>query len=226
MNYPFLFVALDYHTGDEVLKIAEELAEIEENFGFKVNLDVLLKRGLGFVSELKQFERPVFADLKMLNGTRTMIEIAQRLAELNVDFINIYALAGEEAIGKVLKALQGSNTKLLGLTVLSHYDDAYCQKHFGKSLSKSVEHFATVACDAGCHGIILPGIALEDVRNLEIIKVVPGIRPSWYEDKRHAQPVTPRQAVENGANILVCGSPITKSSNTREALQKILEEIK
>ncbi len=226
---PLLLNVLDDLAGkeEETLKVAEQLLKVEGNFGFKVNLDYLLnsEKGLkALLGPIQQFGRPVFADLKMWNGTRTMASVIENLVALGVDYLNVYALA-DELLPKAIQITEGTKTKVLGLTVLTHFNEAYCQKHFKRSLPETVQHFAEVAVEAGCHGIILPGTALEAVAYLDTIKVVPGIRPTWYQDTRHEEEVEPRVAAEKGANVLVCGSPIMKSENPAEALRRILAEI-
>lgn len=231
---PFLFVALDGLTKNEeaTLSTARRLSDIDGDFGFKVNLDYLLWCGMSeAVHHIKQFGRPIFTDLKMWNGSRTMIDVVEGLIRLNVDFLNIYALADNlllktlEAV-QILKAVRIANTKVLALTVLTHFNEDYCQRHFCRSLKETVRHFAEVAVGAGCHGIILPGTALDVVKDMSVIKVVPGVRPEWYKDTRHEEEVEPRVAVEGGADILVCGSPIMKAENPAAALKKVLSEIK
>lgn len=57
--------------------------------------------------------------------------------------------------------------------------------------------------------------------------LTPAVRPSNYLEKRLDQittyPVV--DAIRNGADFLVCGSPITKSEDPKESLRKILEEM-
>lgn len=224
----FLFLALDglAKKEKETLRDAEQLSSLEEEFGFKANLDYLLNQKRSFKRALRnvqQFNRPVFADLKMWNGTRTMTSVIENLVNAEVDYLNVYALA-DNLLPKAIKATEGSKTKVLGLTVLTHFSEAYCQKHFRRSLKETVRHFAKVALEAGCHGIILPGTALDIVKDLDTIKLVPGVRPRWYSDTRHEEKVEPRVAVANGADILVCGSPIMKAVDKVEALRKILFE--
>lgn len=226
---PFLFVALDDLDKKEgqTLEIAGKLSGVEASFGFKVNLDYLLNPEKGLrttLAPIQQLNRPIFTDLKMWNGTRTMASVIENLVALGVDYLNVYALA-DNLLPKAIKITEGTKTKVLGLTVLTHFDENYCQKHFRRPLRETVRHFAEVAVEAGCHGIILPGTALEIVEDLDVIKVVPGVRPTWYKDTRHEEEIEPRVAVEKGANILVCGSPILKSENPLDALQKILSEI-
>jgi orotidine-5'-phosphate decarboxylase len=232
MNYPFLFVALDDldKKEKETLETAEKLSDIEGNFGFKVNLDYLLKYGFdGFNSAVNKIRcllgRPIFADLKMWNGTRTMRSVIEMLVANEVDYLNVYALA-DNLLPEAIKATEGSKTKVLGLTVLTHFSDEYCRKWFKRSLKETVRLTAEVAIERGCHGIILPGTALEVVQDLKTIKAVPGVRPKWFKDTRHKEEIEPRIAVEKGADILVCGSPLMKATDKIEALKRILEEMK
>lgn len=224
---PLLLIALDDLNRNEkqTLKTAKSFLEIEGNFGFKINLDYLLAKGItSALYRIQQFDRPVFPDIKMWNGRRTMIDVVKELVDFEVEYLNVYALADTE-IPEVVRITSGTKTKVLGLTVLSHYDDDYCKRHFKRSLYETVEHLSIIAVGTGCHGIILPGTTLRSVRGLRTIKLVPGIRPAWYKDARHKKEVTPSFAIENGANILVCGSPIMKTDEPVESLKKILNEM-
>ena len=230
MQKPFLFVALDDldKKERETLETAEQLSNVDGPFGFKTNLDYLLQEGVlathAAIGKVQRFNRPVFADLKMWNGTRTMRSVIEIMVANEVDYLNVYALA-DDLLPKAIQATDGSKTKVLGLTVLTHFNDAYCLKHFRRTLKKTVRHFAEVAIDKGCHGIILPGTALEVVKDLKTIKFVPGVRPKWYKDTRHEEEVEPRIAVEQGADNLVCGSPIMKDADKVVALRRVLSEM-
>lgn len=222
---PFLFVALDglVKKESQTLGIANRLLKVDGSFGFKVNQDYLVISE-AFQTLIKELNRPFFADLKMFNGRRTMISTVEKLVALGVDFLSVYALA-DELLPEVIEVTKGTKTKVLGVTVLTHFDDDYCRKHFRRSLEETVEHFAKVDVDAGCHGVILPGTTLSVISNLDTIKATPGIRPKWYRDIRHKESVEPSYAIANGANILICGSPIMKSPDPVEALKKVLSEM-
>lgn len=223
-----LFIALDdlCQKEAEALRIAEELVDSEAPFGFKMNLDYLLSRGLKTaVSTMQRLGRPLFADIKMWNGERTMESVTQELVDLGVDYLNAYILA-DAFLESMVRIADGTPTKVLGVTVLTHFDDRYCQRHFCRPLREAVRHFAQIAIEVGCHGIILPGTCLGVVADLATLKVVPGVRPDWYGDARHHEEIEPRVAVAEGANILVCGSPIVKSPNREEALRRILSDMR
>ncbi len=238
MKKPLVYVALDYNTQRENIVFAEELEEkvSKEGYGFKINLDSVLGNFEPgnltpncMTKIIQSFEKPVFVDLKMWNGGRTMQNITKGCADLGVDIINMYVHAGENFFKKVLEKLEGTETKLFGLTVLTHYTDEDTQKLYGCSFTEAVAKFARLADNYKAEGIIVPGTQLNTVKRFtKLKKLVPAIRPEWYEDKKdnaQEQIVTPTEAVEGGADYLVIGSPIRNSPDPAEALEKILEEV-
>ncbi len=233
MNKPFLFVGLDYQNPSEVVDFAEELSRVDrDNFGFKLNLDFFintaLKGNTRYIERIFSLGRLTFFDLKMWNGKRTMRSIAEVLVERKVDYFNVYSLADKDFLNSVVEATSGSDTRVLGVTVLTHYDEAYCQRMRGCSLREAVRKDAETAYSAGCHGVILPGTMLGEVEDLPVEKLVPAVRPDWYGKTGanfQKQETSVREAIEGGADLLVCSSPIRNSENRREALIKTLDEM-
>lgn len=228
MNHPLLYVALDYDTPEEALSMAEKLNTVEGNFGYKLNGDLLLKYGLDTIDEFKELERPIFADLKIWKGRGTMGAILDTLMEKGIEHTNVYAHAGEEYLGTLTDKIDGSNLNLLALTVLTHYDEEYSQRIHGKPLEDTVRTLAETAYESGCDGLVLPPTCLAEVKDLEMENLTPGIRPSWYLEKHdnyQKQVATPREAVKDGSDVLVMGSPIRKDKKPREALRKTLKEM-
>ena len=233
MSKPFLFVGLDYEDLNEAASFAEELTQVDRtDFGFKLNLDFILNTAL--LGDRQPFERvlklgrPIFADLKMWNGKRTMVSIVEGLIKAGVDYFNVYSLADTPFLKAVVEATNGTKTKVLGVTVLTHYNEEYCQRMRGCSLREAVRKDAEVVYSAGCHGVILPGTTLDLVSDLYTEKLVPSARPSWYGktgDNYQEQETFVRDAIAGGANLLVCSSPIKKSNNRKEALIKTLDEM-
>jgi orotidine-5'-phosphate decarboxylase len=201
------------------------LSNSDLDFGIKLNLDFLLEVGIGTaMCKVRQFGRPIFADLKMLNGKRTMVDIAKRMVDYEVAYFNLMALADNQ-IPDVVAVTSGTRTKVLGVTVLTHFDGGYCEKHLRRELDSAVRHLAETALQRGCHGIILPGTTLQSVVGIETIKLVPGVRPKWFRDTRHEQEVEPSVAQQGGADVIVCGKPIMTAQDPVKALRLILSEI-
>lgn len=223
-----LFVAFDdlREKPNETFRDMADLHQSGEPFDIKVNLDGLFHPYVPLdtrIKRLKGFGRRVFVDLKMWNGKRTMKLVSKTFVDMGVDFLNVWAHADKQ-MEEAIRVTEGSNTKILGLTVLSHDDDAVCQKWFRRSLAEAVTDFSHYALEAGCHGIIVPGTTLDIVGDLSTIKAATGLRPAWYKDDRHAQETTPEGMVTGGAHFAVCGSPILKQPTIAEkiaALQKI-----
>lgn len=235
-NNSLVYVALDYNSQQKNFNFAERLAgEVDSSmFGFKINLDSIAYfshdalNPFSFVKQVMDLGKPVFVDMKMWNGGRTMENIAKGCAGLGVDIINMYPHAGAGFMERVRDSLVGSQTKLFGLTVLTHYTDEDTQKLYGRNLRDSVKMLAKISQDCGIDGIIVPGTQLNVVRNLPLLRLCPGIRPLWFEDKStnsQEQIITPKEAVSQGANYLVIGSPIKNSNDPVKALERILKEI-
>lgn len=258
---PFLYVALDFDTHEEIYQVAKELADCEYmNFGFKVNLDSVLdlskdaETPYQFISTMKSFGRPIFVDLKMWNGVRTMTNIIKQCVELDVDIVNVYCHIGGLDIGgyemnKLVSLVKGTHTKLFGVTVLTHYSNYYrntlygapfvCsmgnseqdKKIGGEDLTGIIPNLVGMAGIWELDGVILPAPDLHTVTNHDISKMCPGIRPDWVPvDQRNSNNqtkiMTPWEAVEAGADYLVVGTPIIKADNRIEALNKVLDEMK
>lgn len=236
-----VFVALDYNNHREILENTRLLSRAKGSYGFKINLDAML--GLDssdvttykLMSRIKGLGKPVFLDIKMWNGERTMINVVQKCVDLEIDIVNVYPHVGTDLLSKLINLTRGTKTKIFVLTVLTHFDNDYCYRVYGKNLSETVRMFAQMAYESKADGIILPPTCLHVVRDFDMIKMCPGIRPppkevcdipsGSKEANNQKQVATPKEAVERGANYLVIGSPITGASDLVNALEKILEEI-
>lgn len=233
---PFLYVALDFADQSKGLAFARNLRETcpEAPFGFKVNLDTVLDFAASalspyqYIQNLQKLDKPIFVDLKMWNGARTMSHIAQGCADLGVELINLYPHTGGKFIQKVVKNLEGTMTKLLSLTVLTHYTDSDTDLLYGKTIEQSVALLARIGLENGAHGIIAPVPYLPAIRHLGGLRLSPGIRPLWHEDQKdnfQEQTATPKEAVVNGADYIVVGSPILKAKDPAVAVRTILQEM-
>jgi orotidine-5'-phosphate decarboxylase len=58
-----------------------------------------------------------------------------------------------------------------------------------------------------------------------VLIVTPGIRPGGSAAQDQVRTVTPRAAIEAGANYLVVGRPITRAANPKGAAAAIVGEI-
>ena len=235
-SLPPLYVALDFEQQSDVIAFARRLAQGCSScaYGFKVNLDSLVNFSSAallprdFLSELLSLSRSLFVDLKMWNGLRTMYCIVEGCAELGVDIVNVYAHCGLSFISGLVDRLRGRRTSLFCVSILTHYDDAYVRDVYGGGFADVVPRLASIAERAGADGVILPATKLELVSQLSLSKLCPGIRPKWHEtpfDNQQKQILSPREALERGADHVVIGTPITRAKDPLEALGRVLAEV-
>ncbi|HEX6208911.1 MAG TPA: orotidine 5'-phosphate decarboxylase / HUMPS family protein, partial [Actinomycetota bacterium] len=81
---------------------------------------------------------------------------------------------------------------------------------------------------AGARGVVCSGDRVREVRDAlgdAPLIVVPGIRPGGMGANDHARVLTPREAVECGADLLVVGRPITQAADPVQAARAIAREL-
>jgi orotidine 5'-phosphate decarboxylase subfamily 1 len=137
---------------------------------------------------------------------------------------NLYK-AEEERIIEANKLLSSID---LALKCNAGSEEFYRKNILGGGILNTVLHLSSISFNAGIEGIVCSSLEVGDVKAFfPSLKVItPGIRPKWYEEKDdQARILTPKEAISKGADFLVIGRPITKSSNPKEALQKTLLEM-
>ena len=86
-----------------------------------------------------------------------------------------------------------------------------------------VQALATLARAGGIDGIVCSGEEVGGIRDLwpESYRVVPGIRPAGSALGDQKRVVTPAEARERGASMIVVGRPITDAPNPGQAAADI-----
>ena len=86
-----------------------------------------------------------------------------------------------------------------------------------------VRRLADLAQDAGLDGIVCSGeeVAMAKKAWADGFFVVPGVRPAGGAMGDQKRAVTPRQALDNGASILVVGRPISLADDPDLAARAI-----
>jgi orotidine-5'-phosphate decarboxylase len=230
MAEKLLYVALDKSNREENLELAQELAgsDTEGSFGFKVNQDDAMIYGRAYISEVVDTGRPVFVDLKMNNGPRTMSNAIRWLGDMGVAHTNVWAHA-ESNLRKTVDRLASVTDRpaILAVTFYTRWKENYAQTHHRMSLDELISHWAYDAVDNGADGVILPPNLLRAVKDLNTVKLSPAIRmEGQVTDSQQEQVSTPYDTVVDGGDILVAGSPVYKAAYPVEALKTILGEMR
>jgi orotidine-5'-phosphate decarboxylase len=221
-----IIVALDVPTKKAALDLVAELGK-QISF-FKIGLQLFTAAGPDIVRKVLATGAKVFLDLKLYDIPNTVAHAVESAAKLGVHMLTIH-LSGGEAMVKAAIAARSKEVSILGVTVLTSFDDTAIRAlGIASTIEEQVSRLAKVGVAAGVDGLVVSAADIEVLRpqfGNDIELVVPGIRPAWSETGDQKRIMTPREALEAGANYLVVGRPIIAHKNPREAVKKILDEI-
>jgi orotidine-5'-phosphate decarboxylase len=223
-NSPII-VALDLETAAEARKLVSALAD-SVSF-YKVGLELYTSAGMDFARELKAQGHRVFLDLKMYDIGETVKRAVTQVARSGVDFLTIHASLA--VMRAALAGCENSALKLLAVTVLTSVDDEDLrQDGYSCKVSDLVELRVRNAIDVGIGGFVCSALEVAKVRSIagpQATLVIPGTRSAGAAAGDQKRVATPAEAVANGADYLVMGRQITRASDPRGEVNKILDEI-
>jgi orotidine-5'-phosphate decarboxylase len=221
-----LIVALDVPTQTEALNLVRDLSP--EVAFFKVGLQLYTAAGPEIVRSVLATGAKVFLDLKLHDIPNTVAWTVESAGQLRVQMLTIHLSGGAEMI-RAAVAARKNNLSILGVTVLTSADEQTLrQVGISDNIRDHVLRLAKLCVDAGIDGLVASPHEVKMLRTqfgAKIKLVVPGIRPSWSEAGDQKRVMTPREALEAGADYLVIGRPIIAHPRPREAVTRILNEI-
>ncbi len=219
-----IFVALD----TPYIAKAEALVKaLESNVGgFKLGLEFFTANGLEGVKRIKDLtNKAIFLDLKFHDIPNTVGKAARALSVIEPDIITVHASGGVDMM-KAVKANSSSKTKVFGVTVLTSLPETYDSKGEPQSDIKALNKGLEIK-EAGLDGLVCSGdfVKFGKWKFPELLFIVPGIRLEGGVVDDQKRTVTPKQAIDDGADILVIGRPITDAECPEKALVKIIESL-
>lgn len=217
-----IIIALDVPTVKEAAALAETIGDAAG--AFKVGLELYSAEGPGAISAAGG--RPVFLDLKLHDIPTTVARAVRALASRGVDLLTVHALGGRAMLEAANEAKSGE--KILAVTILTHLDDAALSEVGLPPADVAVPLLAKLAADAGCDGVVCAPTDLVAVREAcpsPFLIVTPGVRPAGSDRDEQVRALTPRAAVEAGADRIVVGRPVTRARDPRAAALAILEDL-
>jgi orotidine-5'-phosphate decarboxylase len=221
-----IIVALDVATKKEAVTLVEELRE-QISF-FKIGLQLYTAEGPEIVRAVLATGVKVFLDLKLHDIPNTVARAVESAAQLGVQMLTIHLSGGPEMIRAAVTARK-NNLSILGVTVLTSATDQTLHAiGISDKIDNQVLRLARLGVEAGIDGLVASPLEVKMLRDqfgAKIKLVVPGIRPSWSEAGDQRRVMTPRQAVESGADYLVIGRPIIAHTNPCKAVAEILDEL-
>jgi orotidine-5'-phosphate decarboxylase len=196
---------------------------------FKVGNQLFTAAGPDIVKEVRASGSKTFLDLKYHDIPNTVRYAVESASVLGVDMLTIH-LSGGRAMCEAAVAGRGiSSVLILGVTVLTSLNNAALSEvGFRGSVQDEVLILAELAKSVGITGLVASPQELPILRERFgslFMTVIPGIRPTWSEPGDQKRVLTPRQAIEAGADYLVIGRPITASKDPKAAVLRIIDEL-
>jgi orotidine-5'-phosphate decarboxylase len=206
-----LVLALDVDDLVAALRLARHL---QPWFGTaKVGLELFTASGPDAVSAMADLGYDVFLDLKLHDIPTTVRKAARVVGALGASYLTLHARSGPVMLRAGVDGLtEGAESAglphptALAVTILTSDGDA--PAHI-------LGHRVAAAVEAGCGGLVLAAADVREAKQLapRLIAVVPGIRMVSTDSHDQARPATPRDAVEQGADLLVVGRAVTAAAD-------------
>src|SRR5256885_15290831 len=222
-----IIVALDVSSKKEALELVKQLRE-QISF-FKIGLQLYTAEGPEIVRAVLASGAKVFLDLKFNDIPTTVSRTVEAAGNLGVQMLTIHLSGGSDMI-RAAVAVPKNELLILGGTVLTSANEGMLRETgISDEIDDQVLRLAKLGVQAGIDGVVASPHEIKRLRaefGDKIKIVVPGIRPTWSEPGDQKRFMTPREAIEAGADYLVIGRPITAHKNPSEAVEKILQELK
>jgi orotidine-5'-phosphate decarboxylase len=192
----------------------------------KVGFELFWAHGPEAVRRVQR-RAPVFVDAKLHDIPATVEGASVNITKLGAAMFNVHALGGDAMMRAALRGAERACAEtgrplplIVAVTVLSSLS--------GEDLA-SPASLAYEAKSAGLHGVVVSGEDVEDVRAAcgeDFVLVVPGIRPEGSNGHDQVRVLTPQAAIEQGADYLVVGRPITAAEDPAGVARGIVRSVR
>jgi orotidine-5'-phosphate decarboxylase len=216
-----VYLALDVPQLDAAKALAEKVrAHVG---GFKLGLEFFCAHGHHGVHEIAHVGLPIFLDLKFHDIPNTAAGAMQAIHVLEPAIVTVHA-SGGRAMMEDAKAAAANGTKVVAVTMLTSLDERDLMRTgIAGCAHDQVMRLAELAEAAGLDGIVCSGHEVGAVHKQwkDGFFVVPGLRLAGSNHADQKRVVTPRQARDDGAGVLVVGRPISRAEDPVAAAREI-----
>ena len=219
-----IFVACDVSSQKEILDLLELIHE--DISGIKIGLQYITQRSPKEIRELSKFKKPIFYDGKFFDIKNTLVESIKSLKTLNINYATVHLLNGLDALRDANKEARKINLNLLGVSVLTSFNDNDLESlGFKSKVKDQVKRLIQIAVDANLYGVICSPLEIKMIKEIapNLKCFTPGIRMKDDKDDQK-RTMNANQAIKEGSDCLIIGRPITKG-NPKENIKNILSSI-
>lgn len=234
MNHNPIICALDTIDAEDAFHIAEQ---VRPHVGaVKLGLEFFTANGAAGVTAINKLGIPVFLDLKFHDIPNTVSRAIAATVGMNMFMMTVHTAGGRamlraaiEASDNVSQVTGKERPLIVGVTLLTSLDqDDVSMLGYRDNLNDQVLRLADLAQSAGLDGVVCSAYEIAMLRRHcgpDFTLVVPGIRLETDRADDQKRVVSPKEAVERGADFLVIGRPITAARNPAEAARFISAQL-
>jgi orotidine-5'-phosphate decarboxylase len=211
---------------DDLVPALRLSRELRPYFGVaKVGLELYAAAGPDAIGALAEQGYDVFVDLKLLDIPTTVGKAAKVLGSIGARYLTLHARGDADMLRAGVDGLREGASRAglpdpypLAVTVLT--SDAGAPPHI-------LPARVALAAETNCGGIVCAAADLQEAGRIapQLLRVVPGIRPLGSDRHDQARAATPREAIDNGADLLVIGRAVTEAADPVAAAEAIVAEL-
>ena len=227
-NSSQVILALDF---SDMASTVEMINLTKEHIGiYKLGLEFYLAHGKSGVKEIQSrfTDIEVFLDLKLHDIPNTVAGACRSVADINPKFLTVHASGGSKMISAASSTLP--MVEITAVTILTSLDK---EQMVAMGLNENIENLtlslAKNAVNSGARAIVSSPQEVSLLRKHlgeKVTLITPGVRPSGAERDDQERIMTPREAIEAGADFVVIGRPITKASDPKQAAEAITASLR
>ena len=163
----------------------------------------------------------IFLDLKLHDIPNTVKKSIEGISVLPISMLTIHTSGGMDMMRAAMEAVSDTKIKVIGVTTLTSLNDNDANDIFRRTTFDQVKKMLDLAELAGIDGVVCSPHELELVgKRRSLLSITPGIRINSLDDDQK-RVMTPKEAIDLGADYLVIGRPITASDNIGKSLEEI-----
>jgi orotidine-5'-phosphate decarboxylase len=224
-----IIVALDVADQAGLLRLVDAL---HDRVGmFKIGKELFTSLGPRAVSLVHDRGGKVFLDLKYHDIPNTVAGAVRSAARLGVSMLTVHASGGSNMVRAAKDAAGESSNPpaVIAVTLLTSLGQADIDElGFSGEPRDVVMRLAALGLSAGADGLVTSPREVAPLRaghGPDPLLVTPGVRPAGSTADDQTRVATPKKAIDDGADYLVIGRPITRDPDPAAAADRIVEEI-
>lgn len=197
----------------------------------KVGLETFISEGPEVIRAMRRLGVEVFLDLKLNDIPNQVYHAVKAIMKYGVVMTTVHTTGGVEMMNAAARAVSESKycMILLGVTMLTSMSQEELNAiGCHTPVEDQVVHLAKLAKASGLNGVVASAHEIKAIRQAcgdDFLIVTPGIRPKTWPADDQLRTMSPRDAVQAGANYLVVGRPIFASEDPLEACRELKIEI-